>query len=72
MTKIKKWPKITFRGPIWVPKVSFFVVLGTSLVYKSGLRILIRAPKMPFLVPPKLRTVEGVVLQRKQKVFRNL
>ena len=22
MTKIKKWPKITFRGPIWVPKVS--------------------------------------------------
>ena len=42
--KLKKWPKITFRGLILVPEV----------VLKSGLRILIRAPEVPFLVPPKL------------------
>ena len=40
------------RGPIWVPKVSFWG-FGGGLVYKSGLRILIRAPEVPFLVPPK-------------------
>ena len=28
-------------------------VLGGVFVLKSGLRILIRAPKVPFLVPPK-------------------
>ena len=47
-----KWLKITFRGPIWVPKGVFLGVLGVVLVYKSGLRILIRAPEVPFLVPP--------------------
>ena len=46
-------PLTARRGPIWVPKVSFLGVLGVVLVYKSGLRILIRAPKVPFLVPPK-------------------
>ena len=43
----------TFRGLIWVPKVSFWGVLGASLVYKSGLRLLIRATEVPFLVTPK-------------------
>ena len=28
-------------------------VLGGVFVLKSGLRILIRAPEVPFLVPPK-------------------
>ena len=28
-------------------------VLGGVFVLKSGLRILIRAPQVPFLVPPK-------------------
>ena len=28
-------------------------VLGVVLVYKSGLRILIRAPEVPFLAAPK-------------------
>ena len=29
-------------------------VLGGVFVLKSGLRILIRAPQVPFLVPPKM------------------
>ena len=32
---------------------SLGVFLGASLVYKSGLRILIRATEVPFLVPPE-------------------
>ena len=48
-----KWPKITFGGLIWVHWVYFSGVLGVVKVYKSGLRILIRAPEVPFLVPPK-------------------
>ena len=45
----RQWSKITFRGPVWVPKVSF----GVVLVFKSSLRILIWAPQVPFSVPPK-------------------
>ena len=36
-----------------VPKVSKWGVLGGVFVLKSGLRILIRTPEVPFLVPPK-------------------
>ena len=36
-----------------VPKVSKWGVLEGVFVLKSGLRILIRAPEVPFSVPPK-------------------
>ena len=29
-----KWPKITFRGPIWVPKVSFWGFWGLVCIKK--------------------------------------
>ena len=51
MTKKIKWPKITFPGSEMVPKVSKWGVLGGVFVLKSGLRILIRAPEVPFSVP---------------------
>ena len=44
------WPKITFLGSKMVPKVSKWGVLGGVFVLKSGLRILIRAPEVPFSV----------------------
>ena len=34
-------------------------VLGGVFVLKSGLRILIRAPEVPFLVPPKTPFSQG-------------
>ena len=52
MTKKNKWPKITFRGPKWFPKYLNRGFRGV-FVLKSGLRILIRAPEVPFSVPPK-------------------
>ena len=53
-------------------------VLGGVFVLKSGLRILIWAPQVPFLVPPKtpILGVFGyfgkglpIELERKQKLF---
>ena len=52
MTKKIKWPKFTFPGSKMIPKVSKWGFRGV-FVLKSGLRILIRAPEVPFLVPPK-------------------
>ena len=46
--KNAKWLKITFRVSK-VPKVSKWGFLGGVFVMKSDLRILIRAPEVPFL-----------------------
>ena len=67
--KSLKWPKITFRSPIWVPRWSNWGVLGVVWVYKSGLRILIRAPKMPFLAPPKLAKIARLGEMRFKRPF---
>ena len=53
MTKINKMAKITFRGPMWVPKVYNWGVLGASSEGSVFWNFLIRAPEVPFLVPPK-------------------
>ena len=34
MSKNGKWPKMTFRGPIWVPKVSFWGFWGLVCIEK--------------------------------------
>ena len=44
--------KSLFRGPKWFPKCLNGGFRGV-FVLKSGLRILIRAPEVPFSVPPK-------------------
>ena len=44
--------KSLFRGPKWLPKC-LNGVLGEVFVLKSGLRILIWAPQVPFSVPLK-------------------
>ena len=41
-----------FQGPQWFPKCLNGGFRGV-FVLKSGLRILIRTPEVPFLVPPK-------------------
>ena len=56
MTKIQQkvqngW-KSLFGGPKWFPRC-LNGGFGGVFVLKSGLRILIRAPEVPFLVPPK-------------------
>ena len=48
----KNSQKSLFRGPKWFPKCLNGGFRGV-FVLKSGLRILIRAPQVPFLVPPK-------------------
>ena len=50
--KNAKWQKITFRGPIWVPKVAFWGFWGHVWGGVGDLKILILAPEVPFLVPP--------------------
>ena len=53
MPKIKKnGQKSLFRGPKWFPKCLNGGFRGV-FVLKSGLRILIWAPQVPFSVPPK-------------------
>ena len=53
MTKINKMAKNHFFwGPKWFPKCLNGGFRGV-FVLKSGLRILIRAPEVPFSVPPK-------------------
>ena len=32
--KNAKWPKITFRGPIWVPEVAFWGFWGLACIEK--------------------------------------
>ena len=56
MTKIQQkvqngW-KSLFGGPKWFPRCLNGGFVGV-FVLKSGLRILIRAPEVPFSVPPK-------------------
>ena len=52
--KINKMAKNHFsRFDLGSQGVVFLGVLGASLVYKTGLRILIRATEVPFLVTPK-------------------
>ena len=46
--KKAKWPKITFRGPIRIPEVSFFGVLGASLYWKVVLEFWFGHPKCHF------------------------
>ena len=53
MTKINKMTKNHFSGVQNGSKSVFKGVLGGVFVLKSGLRILIRAPEVPFSVPPK-------------------
>merc|ERR1712016_422592 len=48
----KNGQKSLFRGPKWFPKCLNGGFRGI-FVLKSGLRILIWAPEVPFLVPPK-------------------
>ena len=48
-----KMAKNHFSGSKMVPKVFKWGFLGGIFVLKSGLRILIRAPEVPFSVPPK-------------------
>ena len=57
-------------------------VLGGVFVLKSGLRILIRAPEVPFSVPPKTPkmgvfgyfgvTENGKNLHRPKKIYTNI
>ena len=46
-----KWPKNTFQGPIWVPKVDFLRVSGVYWVYKVVLEFLFGHPKCLFDTP---------------------
>ena len=47
-----KWPKFTFLGSKWFTKYLNGGFRG-AFVLKSGLRILIWALQVPFLIPPK-------------------
>ena len=51
--KIKKMAKSHFSRSDLGSQGVYLGVLRASLVFKSGLRILVRAPEVPFLVPPK-------------------
>ena len=53
MTKINKMAKNHFSGVQNGSKSVEMGVLGGVFVLKSGRRILIRAPEVPFSVPPK-------------------
>ena len=53
MTKINKMAKNHFSGVQINSQSVKMGVLGGVFVFKSGLRILIWAPKVPFSVPPK-------------------
>ena len=52
-TKINKMAKNHFSGVQYGSQSVFMGVLGGIFVLKSGLRILIRASEVPFLVLPK-------------------
>ena len=54
MTKKNKMAKNHFSGVQNGSQSVYMGVLGGVVVLKSGLRILIRAPQVPFLVPPKM------------------
>ena len=53
LTKINKMAKNHFSGVQNGSQSVEMGVLGGVFVLKSGLRILIRAPEVPFSVPPK-------------------
>ena len=52
MTKIIKWPKSLSWGPKWFPKCLNGGFRG-AFVLKSGVRILLWPPEVPFSIPPK-------------------
>ena len=49
--KNAKWQKITFRGPIWVPKVAFWGFWGLVCIEKWGHFSHLGVPEMALRVP---------------------